>query len=305
MNWSDFFVKVFGNSASKNEMELLNSWKQESKGSVNKLSELSKPSSHLGEVDLSTYKHFDVNSALELSMAQIRNRRRTITLKYVLGAALVLILLAISFKLNSFSSSEENRLKSTQTYIAEKGIFEDVRSDGTKISFAQNTNLEFDSEQNAYNLSGTAFFDVVKQEKPLQIYTNQGKVIVIGTSFDITVNGDLMTIFMHEGSVSFTDLKEKSHSVSAGQLMTSDKGIISIVDDAIDQTYTYWRTKKLVYNNASLSNIISDLSRLYDKSFPSITKEAGDLQVTVVFENSNFSDIVSELEAITKVSLLK
>ena len=302
MNWSDVFVKVFGSSSSKNEMDLFNSWKQESSESVSKLSRLSKSSNELGQVDLTSYKQFDVDSAFAQSMSKINDHRKYTNLKYAAGALFVLALLAVGFSLNESKSDSKKLLESPDTHFA-GGVFENTRFDGTTIAFEEHSDLQFDEEENSYKLKGAAFFDVVKQQKPLEIITSHGKVKVVGTAFDIKVEDRITTILMHEGLITFTDLLGRSYNVGEGQLLVAKDDEVTVQEKSTNQIYTYWRTNKLIYKNEPLFVILDDLSRLFNVSFPTITKNKGDLEVTVVFENSNIVDIINELETITGVSL--
>lgn len=145
--------------------------------------------------------------------------------------------------------------------------------DGSKVWINKNSSLlyptKFIAETRLVKFTGEAFFDVAKSKKPFKIETEKVSVIVLGTKFNLRSFRDetFSELFLKEGKVLFS--KAGSPSIN----VTLNKGEIALLNDTSDiidkfkteaSNAAAWRDKKLVFQNAPLTDIAKNLERYFD-----------------------------------------
>jgi len=302
MKLNEFWVQLFGSDDSNKEFEQLNKWKSDGELNAHKLQEmvaLNKESSQL-----QSYKAFDMEAALAASMSTIdsetvadepKTKSSFPSYVYWLVGLLILTIAGISYSVFSNSSKTDIQYASNDQIYSKK--------DGSEFVIKSGSMLETDEGANHYSLQGEAYFDVEKQEKPLTIDTKHGTIKVLGTSFNVLTSEDLTEIFMFSGVIEFTDLSGSTTKVSKGQYMLTEDSATKVLSDKSSQLFSYWRTETLEYQDADLSNVLDDLNRLYSQNMNSSAKAYQGIRITANFKNSNFEEIISELEVITRLEL--
>jgi len=147
--------------------------------------------------------------------------------------------------------------------------------DGTAIKLNSNSKLrfppEFDEDNRTVYLEGEAFFEVARDEnKPFHVITNDIKVTVLGTSFNVqSPAGGLMNqVAVATGKVAVSSLNKKKQKVSA--ILTPNEMVSFDVksNQMIKTHYNVeevlgWREGILYFNNLPIIDIASELEDWY------------------------------------------
>ncbi len=148
--------------------------------------------------------------------------------------------------------------------------------DGTKIWLNSGSKLvyptQFSADSREVFLEGQAYFDVAHQENnPFFVLTNDVKIKVLGTAFDVSAYLDdpkTQTVLVR-GSVELSTNKSgifqnKKAKLTPGTMVTLEKStdVLKSTRVQVDE-YVSWKEGYLVLRSAPLSEIIKKLSRFY------------------------------------------
>lgn len=198
-------------------------------------------------------------------------------------------------------SGSADQVKSSQNTISTPrgGQYTLTLPDGTKVWLNAASSLKFPTAFSKVNerkvaLSGEAYFEVAKLKIPFIVTTDQQKVEVLGTHFDINAYPDephTRTTLL-EGSIRVFSLKT-GHEVtlSPGEASILKPAGLSVQKADMERN-TDWKNGVFIFKNERLEEIMRKLARWYD--------------VEVVYEpgaprKETFSGSVSKYDLISKV----
>ncbi len=175
---------------------------------------------------------------------------------------------------------KDNRFDSDEAALAQVIIPYGKRSeitlaDGTKIWLNAGSSLSypvhFTGNSREVYLSGEAFFEVAaNRSKPFYVITNDLKIRVTGTRFNVTsyTNDAFTQAVLVEGKIEAEKnrLFGRSVELSPGERIVYDKKENKIQKDKVDiELYTSWVTGYLILENEPVDEIFKKLERYYDK----------------------------------------
>lgn len=198
-------------------------------------------------------------------------------------------------------SGSADQVKTSQNTISTPrgGQYTLTLPDGTKVWLNAASSLKFPTAFSKVNerkvaLSGEAYFEVAKLKIPFIVTTDQQKVEVLGTHFDINAYPDephTRTTLL-EGSIRVSSLKT-GHEVtlSPGEASILKPAGLSVQKADMERN-TDWKNGVFIFKNERLEEIMRKLARWYD--------------VEVVYEpgaprRETFSGSVSKYDLISKV----
>ncbi|MBS0009819.1 MAG: FecR domain-containing protein [Bacteroidales bacterium] len=164
-----------------------------------------------------------------------------------------------------------------------------ILPDGSRVYLNRNTTLEypdnFSRQTRTVRLEGEAFFDVVSRAgQDFIVDAGEANIKVLGTSFNVNAGDDGVEVFVTEGKVMLTNIRNK-------QSLTLEQGDLgSIFDESAvknintDPNYLAWKTDVLEFEGDRLEKVISDLKRVYDINIEILDEDINDLRVTSVFD---------------------
>lgn len=144
--------------------------------------------------------------------------------------------------------------------------------DGSQLTLRPSSTVEvmYSAESRAVNLvEGRAFFDVAYDAgRPFVATAHETQVRVLGTGFDMRKDAGLVNIAVSEGRVDVVDLASRLDDtpgdtltlVAGQQVQAGARGGLSEIHSIDPEAATAWIRGDLVYNGASLSEIITDLN---------------------------------------------
>jgi len=112
-------------------------------------------------------------------------------------------------------------------------------------------------------LQGEAFFEVNKGSV-FSVKTEQGRVKVLGTSFNVLARADVFEVFCSTGKVMAEDRKGKSEVLAPGEMARlDDQDELVRVKSPQQDVVLAWRNQKFIYNTTPLAKVFRDVERHY------------------------------------------
>lgn len=170
-------------------------------------------------------------------------------------------------------NKSEKQLAYNTIVIPKGGEYKLTLMDGTKIWLNSNSKLrypaKFGNGERKVQLEGEAFFQVAKDSThPFVVDVNTVKIKVLGTSFNVNSydQEDQIVTTLVEGKV---ELKDEFWG-NCQQLLPNDQLCFNKLNGNISKRkvdtrlYTAWKDGRFVFENESLEDIMTRLSRWYD-----------------------------------------
>jgi len=223
--------------------------------------------------------------------------------KQILRLAAVILLLAVpSFLIYRYLVRPE-----VSQLTAAATILEGKLPDGSAVTLNSGATLEYSSSfrsaKRNVKLRGEAWFDVKHDNnRPFIITRDKVRVEVLGTTFYVNTNAQngKMEVILNSGSVAvfYEDRPEEKILLAPGE-----KAEIAIDQPKIekmvntDLNYRSWMTKRFVYNNVPLMNIVADLNKVYHANLRISTPAISNCLVTATFDHQTVESILNVLRA--------
>ena len=152
------------------------------------------------------------------------------------------------------------------------GEYQILLADGTKVYLNSCSSLRypvpFTGERREVELTGEAYFEVTKDDKPFVVKTSEVDIKVLGTSFNVSnyQDDEVITTTLVEGTVIVRDCNEgKEYRITPGKTLSFDKNSeqVNLREDDVE-LYTSWMQGKFVFEDMCLEDIMRKLNRWYD-----------------------------------------
>ncbi len=188
-------------------------------------------------------------------------------------------------------------------------------SDGTQVHLNHGSKLKypqrFNGEVREVILSGEGYFDVAHNpEIPFVVKTRKLNIVAVGTEFDVLAypDEDVIETTLVEGKVivekseinngiksisTMVPNQHLSYNVKTGQV-TNSKGKI--------EEYVSWKDGKLVFENESIVQIATKLSRWYNVDFEFKDDIIREYTYTAMFNEETLSQILEYMEIATPIN---
>ena len=170
---------------------------------------------------------------------------------------------------------------------------------GSELSFPSNFN-----KQRPVTLSGEAFFEVVKSDKPFVVSTVYGAVKVQGTSFNVKAFADDASFetTLVEGKVALSDKKTGNETaLQPGQQGTLINNSF-VVKPVEVKFFTSWKEGKLIFSREPFPQFIKKLERWYNVKIEYSDPKLDELWYTGTIEMESISEV---MEMISKAAPVK
>ncbi len=183
--------------------------------------------------------------------------------------------------------------------------------DGSVIDLNSRSRLQvrFEQDRRVIELAeGEALFSVAHDtSRPFVVEAGNGKVTVTGTRFDVRRDVTQTRVAVEQGTV-----KVQGRDAADDQFISLTAGLGTHVDaqGKVAAAYavnpaqlTAWRSGKLVFNNASLSEVAAEVSRYRDKPLTVTNPSVASLRLTSVFKSDNTDALLKALPSILPVAV--
>lgn len=167
-------------------------------------------------------------------------------------------------------------------------------------------------------LSGEAFFRVEKDpDRPFIVATADAEVRVVGTQFDVRRSSEGVRVSVLEGIVEVIqskvletngEVKKVTHKETLGahqKARVQLDGTLTKAALAEHEQPGAWQQGRLIYENAKLSEIISDADRYYGGNIIIDTEDLKDLELSASFRTDQINEMMTTLTAALPLSAKK
>jgi transmembrane sensor len=228
-----------------------------------------------------------------------RNFRRSPRLSWLASAVTVVLMLAITF---SFISLREWQGE-VGTYRSAKGEQRLVTlADGSTALLDTDTELRVVYSRKARTISlerGQALFSVEKDiHRPFEVIAASGRIVALGTQFDVRLRDDRTKVAVTEGIVSVTTTRTGPIHVVAGEGMSWSHRGDYLGHHLIDaETTLAWREGRLRFKDTPLSEVMAEIARYHAVSYSFADPSLATLEVSGSFRSDDLQRILAGLEA--------
>lgn len=166
--------------------------------------------------------------------------------------------------------------------------------------------LPYDRQERRVNLSGEAYFEVVRNPSQpfiVDIQDSQMSVKVLGTVFDVRAYERENTIqtTLVSGAVNLV-VRENDGTIREKGLSPSEKAIFNVADKTIKilpvdvESETAWKDGRLVFKETPLPEVLKRLANFYNVDFDVKTPEIESYCFTGTFVDRELSQILDYLK---------
>ncbi len=187
-------------------------------------------------------------------------------------------------------------------------------SDGTKVFLDAGSEIRyptsFDKKREVY-LKGEAFFHVTHDsEHPFYVLAKQARIGVLGTKFNIRAWKEIpsVDVAVQQGCVSLTHKEIDTDTV----LITKDKyssltekGKLSKPVNVDIRNYISWMNNEMVFKDARLEVILSQLERWYDFHFTVHDESVLNKKLTIHLKQTNVNDVIELISVLTNTRVIR
>jgi len=170
--------------------------------------------------------------------------------------------------------------------------------DQSKVTLNKHTILKYDdfkgTSRNVELIQGEAFFEVQRNEQqPFVIQAGASRIRVLGTSFQVSRQGDQTEVIVASGAVS-VQAKARELVLKPLQVVrVKDHQTTALRADTVpDQLYRYYVNQQFIFENTPLSRVVQVLNKAFDQKLVLSKEEYKKLTLTSTFEQQSFSEIV-------------
>jgi len=182
----------------------------------------------------------------------------------------------IIYSAQSDASNRETIIESVYNTleVPRSGEYKLVLADGTRVWLNSQTTLKypvaFTGEVRDVYLTGEAYFEVAKGQKPFIVNTPEGAVQVLGTQFNVKayLEEPAEVITLEEGKVRVTVNDNLFRDITPGYQALINKGNQQLTTKAVNTSfYTGWREGVFRFDGETLEGVMNALARWYDFRF--------------------------------------
>lgn len=262
---------------------------------------------HLLWRDISTLNQL---KELEPVPPRLRSVSKVVRRFVPLAAAAALAGLALAFFLTEPQSIPQPATAATvqaQEYQTQLGEVRAIQlSDGSTLTLGARSRVIVsfsDSERRVQLEQGEAYFDVARNAaRPFHVTAPGTAVRVVGTRFDVRVGDSHVRVAVDEGIVA---VNNRSDALTHGQRIdVMPDGAMTAVTQVDGNEVAAWREGRLVYDGATLADVVADLSR-YRPNVTLSSAEAGKLRITAGLRVEQIDQFVDELPDILPVRVIR
>jgi transmembrane sensor len=251
--------------------------------------------------------------AFALDIARLRRRETTAGAgrRMVLAGGLAATAAAVAVVVvgPSLRSAPEGRL-----YESAPGrIVDVVLEDGSRLTLDAGSAVRVaiaDDVRRVTLKRGGAFFDVAHDAAhPFQVAVGDRRVIVTGTRFATTLTGDGAQVSLLQGrvSVSRRDAADKAALDDALALVPGERAVFRPGEPGIEkapadvESATAWRRRRLVFQDAPLSEVVAAASRYSETPLVAADPRLSSVRITTVLPLEGEGTLADRMAALLPV----
>ena len=182
------------------------------------------------------------------------------------------------------------------------GIASYVLPDSSRVILNGKASITFDRKFNRTNrhisLDGRGYFDVVRDTTlQFQVETPRGLVEVLGTAFLVHESTDSLVVVVDRGLVGVSIKDNPGYA----RLEKNEAAVIRFTDSSLREyqlentNSLYWASKRLSYRQANLSEVLNDLSEIFDIPITYDSSLISNCKITAVFLDQSLEEMLENI----------
>ncbi|MFA4851711.1 MAG: FecR domain-containing protein [Bacteroidales bacterium] len=230
--------------------------------------------------------------------------------KAVRIAAIFTVFAAISYVIYHYLNQPE-----TKQLFAQTETIENKLPDGTSVTLNKGSSIEYPEnfeadDKRTVTLKGEAYFNVTPDKtKPFIIAAEDIRVEVLGTSFYVSTDAakGRVEVILTSGKVAVYHKDKPSECII---LEPGEKAEFSKTEGKIsksendDANYMAFKTKKLVFSDTPLSEVVLDLNKVYHSNITIKNNTLANCPVTTTID-ANISNLDGALDILNGTLFIK
>ncbi len=241
------------------------------------------------------------------------NKTPVKNLKFTLYARIAAIFILVALSSVWFYSYLN---KTTQQVLtASNTSLETTLSDGSHITLNSGATISYPShfanDKRKMTLDGEACFEVKHDEAhPFLITSGNVCIEVLGTSFYVNTKNASgnVEVVLTSGKVAvyYADKPENKIILAPGERIEVPKTEQQLTKTInADENYLAWKTKKIVFNDQPLSNIVQQLNKVYHTNITISQADIADYKMTATFDHQELNSVLNVIKATLDVNITK
>jgi transmembrane sensor len=199
-----------------------------------------------------------------------------------------------------------------QTALGERRVV--TLEDGSRISLDSDSAVEVSYQERSRDLRilrGQARFDVAHDvERPFSVAARGQKVIATGTAFNVDLTGGTVQVTLIEGRVTVLDERKgeadgfarpKPVELVAGQQLAINSNSRALRAANLEKA-SAWERGQLVFENETLTSIVSRVNRYSRTRVVVADAKAGALRISGVFNTGDVNGFVDTVTSYLPVT---
>jgi ferric-dicitrate binding protein FerR (iron transport regulator) len=187
--------------------------------------------------------------------------------------------------------------------------------DGSSVTLNEGSSLRypkvFRDDRTGIKLRGEGFFEVESDPERKFAVSSGGIIVeVLGTAFNIDASSsdNSVSVIVSEGKVA---VYNKADNTIVRNLTKGEKAVYSTGKEELvksvntDVNFDSYKTRRIVFNNTGINNVINTLNRVYPENIISNIDAAEDYVLTVTFEDKDLGYVLQTIEATLGLSIEK
>ncbi len=181
-------------------------------------------------------------------------------------------------------------------------------SDGSKVWLSKDSKIKYPNDfginSREISLEGEAYFEVAKNpDKPFTVSGSKTIVTVLGTTFIYRSYSSetVDKLVVNTGKVSFIEKENKSNNmlIESGYKADFNKST-KIIEKTERESKNIFaqRTGRLIFENERFEEIVSSLSKFYNRNYYIKDNGLNDIRITIAFNNQPIGEALKLLETV-------
>ena len=248
-----------------------------------------------------------IHHRIGLEESKSLTRKFTVYKNLLKVAAVLIVGLLVSTAI--FYNKPQKQLYTTliETVTAPYGARTSFKlPDGSEIWLNSGSTISFPKQFGdirSIELTGQAFFKVVKDGKQFMVTTGYGNVEVMGTSFDVMAYLDEnFETTLVEGSVKVRNLKNQVAILKPGQQSVITSSNELSVNEVNTNLSTSWKEGKLIFVKEPFQNVAKALERWYNVKIELQGEKLKKLGYTGTIEMESFGEVLELINVTTPIT---
>lgn len=233
-------------------------------------------------------------------------RRRTTLMVRIAASLLITILATMLIYIRMHTTEVTNVVVVTTDSLKNINL-----PDNSTATLHRNSKLmyptTFDGNKREVSMmQGEVFFAITPDtEKPFIIHTSIADIRVVGTAFNVVMQGDQLEVSVKEGKVLVYTSQDSSYLVAGFTgIVYPAMGTIRVKDSVNANTWGY-ATHRLIFNDAPLETVIADIEKAYPYSITLGNPNINNCRLTATFDNDSAENLLNLIAETLNLSVVK